>query len=266
MQVSIIMGVYNCADTLGAAIESVLAQTFDSWELILCDDGSADGSARIARDYQKENPDRIRLISNEQNMGLNHTLNRCLELARGKYIARQDGDDVSLPDRLEKEVAFLEANPEISFVSTPMIMFDERGDWGQSRCVARPGPRELISGTPFVHAAAVIRADALRAVGGYTVGDRYLRVEDQHLWYKLYSAGYAGANLSEPMYRARDDEKAYRRRKLRYRVNESYIKLLIFRRFGLPMKDLVYVARPIVLGLLPAPLYRFLRKRRVGQA
>lgn len=67
-------------------------------------------------------------------MGLNHTLNRCLQVATGEYVARMDGDDVSLPTRLEKEVAFLDAHPEYAIVSTPMIFFDESGNWGAKLC------------------------------------------------------------------------------------------------------------------------------------
>ena len=93
------MGIYNCADTLAAAIDSILAQTYTDWELILCDDGSADRTYEVAEDYRSRYPEKIVLLKNERNMGLNYTLNRCLEQAKGAYIARMDGDDVSLPHR-----------------------------------------------------------------------------------------------------------------------------------------------------------------------
>ena len=131
-KVSIIMGIYNCAATLPEAIDSILTQTFPDWQLVLCDDGSKDNTYTVAKAYQEKFPDKIVLLQNERNMGLNHTLNRCLQAATGEYVARMDGDDISLPPRLEKEVAFLDAHPEYAIVSTPMIFFDESGDWGRS--------------------------------------------------------------------------------------------------------------------------------------
>ena len=131
-RVSIIMGIYNCAPTLSEAIDSILAQTFTDWQLILCDDGSTDNTYSVAKRYLSQNHEKIILLQNKSNMGLNHTLNYCLEVATGDYIARMDGDDISLPTRLEKEVAFLDAHPEYAIVSTPMIFFDETGEWGRS--------------------------------------------------------------------------------------------------------------------------------------
>lgn len=124
-KVSIIMGIYNCAATLPEAIDSILAQTFSDWQLVLCDDGSKDSTYTVAESYQEKFPNKIVLLQNERNMGLNHTLNRCLQIANGEYVARMDGDDISLPTRLEKEARFLDAHPEYAIVSTPMFFFDE---------------------------------------------------------------------------------------------------------------------------------------------
>ena len=107
MMISIIMGIYNCAETLSDAIDSIIAQTYDNWELIMCDDGSTDNTYNIAQEYKERYPDKIVLLKNEKNMGLNYTLNKCLEVASGEYIARMDGDDISLPTRFEKEIGFL---------------------------------------------------------------------------------------------------------------------------------------------------------------
>ena len=91
-KVSIIMGIYNCAATLPEAIDSILAQTFSDWQLVLCDDGSKDSTYTVAESYQEKFPNKIVLLQNERNMGLNHTLNRCLQIANGEYVARMDGD------------------------------------------------------------------------------------------------------------------------------------------------------------------------------
>lgn len=122
-KISVIMGIYNCESTLDEAIESILNQTFTDWEMIMCDDGSSDGTYIKAKEYEKKYPGRFVVIRNEHNMGLNITLNNCLKLAKGEYIARMDGDDISLPQRFEKEVDILDNHPEFAIVSTPMIFF-----------------------------------------------------------------------------------------------------------------------------------------------
>ena len=122
-KISVIMGIYNCADTLGEAIDCIVAQTETDWELILCDDGSADETYAVAASYQERYPDKIVLLKNEQNLGLNATLNRCLSVAKGAYIARMDGDDLCAPDRFEKELAVLESEADIAIVSSDMTQF-----------------------------------------------------------------------------------------------------------------------------------------------
>ena len=115
-KVSIIMGIYNCASFLPVAIDSILEQTFKDWELILCDDGSKDDTYSVAKLYVDKHPDKIIQLRNEKNMHLAATLNRCLSVARGEYIARMDADDRCMPKRLEIEVAFLDEHPAIDCV------------------------------------------------------------------------------------------------------------------------------------------------------
>ena len=116
-KISVLMGIYNCASTLPAAIECILNQTVQDFELIMCEDGSKDDTYRVAQEYQKKHPDKIVLLKNEKNMGLNATLNRCLAVARGAFISRMDGDDLCEPDRFEKELAALDETPEYAIVS-----------------------------------------------------------------------------------------------------------------------------------------------------
>ena len=261
-KVSIIMGIYNCADTLPEAMDSLLAQTFTDWELIMCDDGSDDHTLQVAKSYQTQYPDRIILLSNVKNQGLNRTLNHCLAHASGTYIARMDGDDISLPARLEKEVSFLDAHPEFAIVSCPMIYFDENGDWGKGTSIPDPTEADFVKGTPFCHAPCMVRAEAYRAVGGYSENRRTLRAEDYYLWFCMYAAGYRGANLPEPLYKMRDDENAYHRRKFRYALNEAYVRFNGYRMLKLPLRSYLYAVRPIVVNLLPKADYRHLHHRR----
>lgn len=265
IKVSVIMGIYNCAATLPEAIDSILAQTLTDWQLVLCDDGSIDDTFAVARAYQKEYPEKIILLKNECNMGLNHTLNRCLQVADGVYIARMDGDDISFPTRLEKEVRFLDENPEYAIVSCPMVFFDESGDWGRSHAIEKPTKRDFIKHSPVhCHAPCMVRREAYLAVNGYTEDKRMLRFEDVDLWYKLYAKGYAGYNLDEPLYRMRDDRAAAHRRSLRSRMNGVYVMYTGFRRFHFPWYLYGYIgidsAKHVIKGALPEKLYMVFHK------
>ena len=262
--ISIISGIYNCADTLEEAIASILAQTYTDWEWILCDDGSKDDTLQIARRYQQMYPERFKVFANEQNRGLNYTLNRCLKEAKGQFIARMDGDDLCSPDRFEKEMAVLEAEPELDIVSSGMRYFDETGTWGSIVHPLYPKKSDFVSESPFCHAPCLVRKRAYDAVGGYSEDPWLLRIEDYHLWYKMYKAGFRGKNLQEPLYQMRDDRNAYSRRKLWLRVNEARLKLLIWKEFRLSPLQLVHVARPVIVGLLPTWLYDLLHKRRLN--
>lgn len=263
-KISVISGIYNCADTLEEAIQSILKQTETDWEWIMCDDGSSDETYQIAERYQKEYPEHMVLLKNEGNKGLNYTLNRCLGHARGMYIARMDGDDLCEPERFEKELAVLENEPDIDIVSTGMTFFDEGGVWGRIDHPEYPRKEDFVHGSPFCHAPCMVRKRAYDAVGGYSEGGLLMRVEDYHLWYKMYKAGLKGRNLPEALYGMRDDRNAYARRKFRYRINEAYVMLLVVRDFRLPLWKLAYALRPILVGLLPGWLYDRLHRRRLN--
>lgn len=102
-------------------------------------------------------------------MGLNYTLNKCLELVDTEYVARMDGDDISLPYRFEKEIKFLIEHSEYSIVSTNMYYFDENGIWGISKVIEKPTKEDFIKGTPFCHAPCMVKTEAYKTVKGYTV-------------------------------------------------------------------------------------------------
>lgn len=262
-KISIIMGIYNCAGTLPQAIDSIIQQTYTDWNLILCDDGSTDDTYMVARQYCDRLPNKILLLKNDKNRGLNFTLNRCLEVAKGEYIARMDGDDLCEPNRFAMEVSVLESEPDIAIVSTDMAYFDEKGVWGKISHPIYPQKSDFLNGTPFCHAPCMVRKKAYDAVDGYSVEDRLLRVEDYHLWYKMYLAGYRGKNLHTVPYHMRDDRNAYSRRKFRFRLNEAYVRWLVVRDFRLPFSAYVHILRPIMVGLLPVFLYDFAHKRRL---
>lgn len=122
--VSIGMPVFNCGHTLELAVRSILAQTYDNWELLLLDDGSTDNTISLARQFQDP---RIGLLSDGRRYGLAARLNQAIDLSRGVYFARMDGDDISYPERLERQVNFLEAQGEVDLVGSAMMIFTEDG-------------------------------------------------------------------------------------------------------------------------------------------
>ncbi|HFU4116540.1 TPA: glycosyltransferase [Streptococcus suis] len=263
MKISVIMGVYNAVDTLSEAIDSILGQTFQDFEFIICDDGSKDTSLLLLKKYQQQFPDKIKLIINEKNKGLNETLNDCLKVAEGEYIARMDADDLSLPTRFEKQVAFLDANPDFAFVGTNMIHFDENGDWGESTLLAEPRKEDLVKGSTFAHATVLMRKAAVMGVSGYSVSSKLLRVEDYHLWIKLYEKGLKGHNLTESLYKVRDDKDAQGRRTVSNRLNEVYVKCLAIRHLNLSLMNYIYVLKPLFLIIIPSAFYKLLHKKKL---
>lgn len=249
------MGIYNCASTLPEALDSLYAQTYQDFKIILCEDGSKDDTYAVAKEYADKH-DNIMLVRNEKNMGLNYTLNRCLEYADTEYCARMDGDDISLPTRFEKEIKFLDEHPEYAIVSCPMVHFDQDGDFKTGTSIQKPQNADFLSGSPFCHAPCMIRTEAYRAVGGYSVDRRLLRVEDDHLWFKLYAAGYKGYNLQEALYKMRDDRNAFARRTWWSRKNEMYVRHIGFKMLHLPWYCQVYALRPLLAYIAPKWIYR----------
>lgn len=129
-RVSVTSAFYNTGPALLEMVRSVLAQTFDDWELVLLDDGSTDDSLQIAASL--DDP-RIRVFTNECNLGRSASLNRLTHLARGEYIARMDSDDLSAPQRLEQQVALLDARPDVDVVGSGLLYVDQHleplGHW-----------------------------------------------------------------------------------------------------------------------------------------
>lgn len=263
--ISVIMGIYNCEEYLSDSIESIINQTYKNWELIMCDDGSSDFTLKIAQEYEKKYPHQIKVLINEKNMGLNYTLNKCIEYANGEYIARQDGDDISLSNRFEVEMNFLLQNCDYSLVSSNMIFFDETGDWGRSHNFGIVKKENFIKGSPICHAPCIMKKEALKQVGCYSVEKKLLRVEDYHLWFKFYIAGLKCYNIEDCLYKMRDDSNAYKRRNFQNRVNEARLKLWGFKQIKIPLHKYIWVLKPIILFFLPQKLYQFLHTKNLNK-
>jgi glycosyltransferase involved in cell wall biosynthesis len=194
------MSVYNGQKYLREAIDSVLNQTFADFELIAIDDGSTDGSGAVLREYTDP---RLKLLTNETNLGLIGSLNRGLAAARGEYVARQDCDDLLEPERLAKQVAYLDAHPDVVLVGTWMQLIDEHGAditlWRYPTTNAEIRWAMLFN-TAVGHPAAMFRAAVARDAGGYSPD--FLFAEDYDLWSRLAARGNV-ANIPEPLQRYR---------------------------------------------------------------
>jgi glycosyltransferase involved in cell wall biosynthesis len=179
------MPMYNAGRFLAPAIESILQQTFRDFELLIVNDASTDGSMEIARSFADR---RIRIVDNEMNLGLARTLNRGLQLATGEFIARHDADDLSHHERLEKQVEFLRAHPDVALVGTQAIIIDE---WGKYKRILLDQPHEhvaikwdLLFDNSFVHTSVMFRrVIVVDKFSGYDPS--YVACEDYELWSRL---------------------------------------------------------------------------------
>lgn len=263
-KVSVIMGIYNCGPYLQEALDSLYNQTFQDFEIILCDDGSSDNTYEVALENQRLHSS-IVLLKNPHNMGLNYTLNKCLAVASGEYIARMDGDDLCVSTRFEKQVKFFDEHPEYAIVSSPMIHFDEDGEFGRGKLKEGEPSKEVFNyGSPFCHAPSMVRKEAFDKVKGYTVDPKLLRVEDYHLWMKMYAAGYRGYNMGEYLYMMRDDRNAIARRTLKARMNGIYAHWEAYRTLHLSFwKFIRSVIGCIIRICAPRSIYIFFHEKNL---
>jgi len=182
-RVSVLMPVYNGEKYLHQAIDSILGQTFTDFEFLIINDGSTDSSAELIESY---NDPRIRLVHNKTNLKLIETLNKGIRLARGQYIARMDCDDISMSERLSKQVAFMDAHPEVDILGTGFYVIDSNGK--PSHKVLFPLNHHFLCWSlcfycPICHPSVLIKKNAVVKVGGYD--PEMLHAEDYDLWYRL---------------------------------------------------------------------------------
>jgi glycosyltransferase involved in cell wall biosynthesis len=190
--ISVLIPAYNSSRFFPAAIESVLRQTHREFELILIDDGSTDDTLAIARRYAGQDA-RIRVISHE-NFGMGRSLNHAMEQARGNWIARLDADDVMLPQRLERQLAFLAANPDLAVASSFVRYIDDGGrDIGAFTSVftTRAQVQRYVANhwaVGFHHPAAIFHKQTIQSLGGYR--PQFWPAEDLDLWNRVIDAGH----------------------------------------------------------------------------
>ena len=189
------MSVYNGEKYLEGAVDSIIAQSFRDFEFIIINDGSVDGSRKILESYTDP---RIKLF-HSQNKGLTKCLNEAIGLSIGAYIARMDSDDISLPDRFERQVNFLNSNPEIAMCGTWAVMIDEESKYVRDypRLITdKEIKKEILFHNPFIHPSVMIRREIFDKVGLYDESFRY--AQDYELWTRIVSK-YKTANIPEKL-------------------------------------------------------------------
>ena len=215
-RVSVLMAVYNGDKYLRAAVESILDQTFTDFEFIIIDDCSSDHDKEILRSFADS---RIKIIENQTHAGLTASLNLGLALARGEYVARMDSDDISLPERLARQVEVLDDNPDVGACSTWAFDIDENG--------CRTGKRETPTGeqldnfywrTSLIHPAAMFRFGPARSLR-YDSTMAY--AQDYDLWLRIRSH-HRLSNLSEYLLLYRVHEKSVSNTRAEKQIETAY--------------------------------------------
>ena len=197
--VSILMPVYKTAPYLREAMDSILSQTFTDYELIVLNDCSPDNADEILDTYSDP---RIVRYRGEKNVGLSNVLNVGIGMARGKYIARMDSDDVSYPDRLRIQVEYLESHPDIDLVSVGMRLFGAKDDvW-----VREPDPEKVkinaLFCSPILHASSMWRRERFEE-NGLRFRQEMVPSEDYDLWTRALVKGLKLVNLRQVLYKYR---------------------------------------------------------------
>ncbi len=263
-KVSVVMAVYDPLDekVLHDSITSILDQTYQDFEFLICDDGSCESIAKFLDCYAAKDK-RIQVFHHKKNRKTGCARNTCIKKAIGDYVMIMDADDWSAPKRMEILVRFLERHPEYDFAGSRGEYFIKSiGDDGEKYWYCKnPMPEDFLFSLPFVHASLMFRRESLVFVNGYDGSKRATRVEDYDLLLRMYAKGMRGYNVSETLYYCRRDKLQYQRRKYRYRFLEAAVKYRGFLALGLMPQGVVYVAKPLVVGLIPIPAMRLLQKR-----
>ena len=180
-KISLIMSVYNGEDYLAETVESVLCQTFTEWEFIIINDCSTDNTSKILAEYASKDA-RVKVHTNKTNLRLPSSLNKALSLAEGKYIARMDADDICMPDRLQKQYDFMEANPNVDLSSCRFLTL-KNGVYSSGGCGGK-GDSESIKAlllvtNPILHPGIIAKADVIKELG---YDKNFTCTEDMELW------------------------------------------------------------------------------------
>ena len=245
--VSIIMAEYNTdPKLLMASIQSIINQTYNNWELIIIDDCGKNDVQQLVEPLHNE---RIKVIKNQRNMGLPYSLNLAIENACGEYIARMDTDDYSYPNRIKREVIFLQENPDYDIIGANRDYYDGKKIWGQSREKGEVTKKKILKGSPLSHPTVMYKASVIKSIGGYR---NYYRCEDYATWIELFIKEFKMFVLDNVLIRYRLSQNDYNKRTLKFR--KEYISLILNEYIKLkPSKHqlLNMILKNCIAGLIP---------------
>ncbi len=265
--ISVIMAVYNDGPYLKQSIESILTQSFSDFEFLIVDDASTDDSPRIIEEYRGKD-ERIRSFANNSNIGLTKSLNFLVKNSRGRFLARMDGDDISLSNRFELQVDLLERD-YADVVYSGSVMMDNKANIICSSW--RPGLSKVLEWMPYQsfipHSSIMMKKESLIRVGGYNEG--YKKAQDWILWNDMIKAGIRFSYLNEPLilYRINpSNRRLFRGKSMKYKYarlciyNKQKVRALRFFR-GLKFNELfeLFIMLIIPHGIL---ITRILKKRK----
>lgn len=263
VKISIIMGVYNPKNKKQflRAVNSIIRQSFRSWELLLYDDGSDEPYAKLIRDTAALD-DRIVYIRSNRNRGLACALNACIRHSSGLYIARMDDDDISSPNRLRRQYDFLETHPRYQWVGSNAELMDQGGVWGFQKMPELPGKKDFLFNSPYIHPSVMFRREVLTNSGGYDISRKNLYCEDYELFMRLHHAGSRGFNIQDPLLRYWEDYDSHKKRTFSRRIREMRVRYHGFQSLGiLNGATFYYVLKPILVGAVPAPVHHYIKKQ-----
>lgn len=257
------MATYNCENTVEKAIDSILSQTYQNWIMIICDDGSTDGTLSILKRYAQTYPEKFLIIQNEKNSKLPYSLNHCLRYVETDLVARMDGDDWSTPDRFEKQVAFLMEHPEYDLVGTGVTVFDGKKKIASIIKTPVPTKETMLKDNAFSHATIMTYKRVYDALEGYSLEPTVERVEDVDLWCRFLAAGFRGYNLSDELYVILEDLNAAKRRTFKARLNSARTRRRGYKLMGFTGITCYKPYLIVLLAFVPTFLYRFIHARRL---
>lgn len=210
--ISVVMPAYNCAGFLRESLDSLLNQTFSDFELIIINDGSTDNTADIIRSYKDA---RIRYLENSKNEGLAFTLNRGIDLSRGRFIARMDGDDICLPQRFHQQLNFFEAHPDAAILTSWVELMDEDGKfagyWEEEKRAGTPQKirSQLVKDNCIAHPTVMAKAELLSKYK-YNLTQA---TEDYDLWLRITADNIPVYKLEEVLVKHRINLNSFTRKR-----------------------------------------------------
>jgi len=258
--ISVVMSVYNAEKYLEEAIKSILNQTYQDFEFIIVNDCSNDRSSAILNDYNK-NYDKIKLLNNTENIGLTKSLNKAIAVSKGDFIARMDADDISEPNRFERQVGYLKTHKDIDILGTFSNDINGQGDVFRKRTTPVNHDdivKMLPKLCPISHPTVMFRKDSLASIGFYN--ERFRTSQDLEMWFRAAGVGLRFANIPEFLFKYRMDSDFLYRKTFQFRWNDYKLRLEGFKYIKLPWYKYGFALIPILLGILPSSVYNSLKK------